>query len=61
MYDKNTPAETQTPTHWNLIGSSMTASPSVIAQQYSSATLPSLRVHSLKDKFSARLKNVIIF
>jgi hypothetical protein len=61
MYDKNRPAEIQTQTHWNLIGSSMTASPSVIAQQYSSATFPSLRVHSLKAKFSAPLKKSLLF
>jgi hypothetical protein len=31
----------------------------VIAQQYSSTTLVSVRFHSRKDYFSARLKNII--
>jgi hypothetical protein len=37
----------------------MTASPPVIAQQYSSATFVSLPFHSHKEKFGARFKNVI--
>jgi hypothetical protein len=37
------PAEIQTPAHWNLIGHSVTVLSSVIAQQYSSATFAQLR------------------
>jgi hypothetical protein len=55
------PVEIQIPTHWNLIGRSITSStPYVIAQQYSSATFVSLRFHSLKQKFGSRFKNGII-
>jgi hypothetical protein len=42
---KGSPVEIQTPAHWNLIDHSVTAPPPVIAQQYSSATLVSLRLH----------------
>jgi hypothetical protein len=42
MYAEESPAQIQTPTHWNLIGLSLTA------KQYSSATL---RFHSHKEKF----------
>jgi hypothetical protein len=38
---QGSPADIQTPAHWNLNGRSMTASPPVIAQQYYSATLVS--------------------
>jgi hypothetical protein len=54
------PAEIQTPTHWYLIGRSMTAPPPcVIAQQYFPSTLVSMRFNFLKENFSA-LKNIII-
>ena len=45
--------EIKAPTHWNLIGRSMTDGPAacVIAQQYSSKICLSLRVHSRKEKF----------
>jgi hypothetical protein len=53
--------EIQTPTHWNLIGSSMTAPAAcVIAQQYSSATFILLVFHSRKEKFGALFSKVII-
>jgi hypothetical protein len=42
-----------------MIGRSMNAPPPVIAQQYSSATLFSLRIHSRKEKFGACLINCI--
>jgi hypothetical protein len=43
-----------------MIGRSMTISPlCVIAQQYSSVTLGSLRFHYRKEKFGWRVKNVI--
>jgi hypothetical protein len=45
MCTRRSPVETQTSKHENLIGGSMTAAPSVIAQQYSSATFVSLRFH----------------
>jgi hypothetical protein len=37
MHTQESSDEIQTPTQWNLIGSSMTAPPPVIAHQYSSA------------------------
>jgi hypothetical protein len=37
----------------------MAVPPSVIAQQYSSAILVSLRFHSRKEKFRARVKSII--
>jgi len=43
----------QTPIQWKVIGCS---SPSVIAQQYSSATFVQLRFYSRKDKQGMRLK-----
>jgi hypothetical protein len=50
--------EIQTPTHQNLISSNTTATPPVIAQQYSSAIFVSLRLHSLKVKFCVRFQNI---
>jgi hypothetical protein len=54
MYKKRRPGEIQTPTHWNLIARSMTASPPVIAQQYSSAMFVSTRCRSRMEKFGSR-------
>jgi hypothetical protein len=48
MYTQRNPVEIQTATSLTLI--------SVIAQQYSSATILSLRFHSRKDNFDTRLK-----
>jgi hypothetical protein len=61
MPAQGSPVETQNPTHWNLIGRIMTVPlPScVIAQQYSSPTLVSLRFHSRNKKFGAPLENVV--
>jgi len=42
MHTQESSDEIQTPTQWNLIGSSMTAPPPVIAHQYSSAAFVSL-------------------
>jgi len=47
------PAEIQTPTQWNLIGRSLTAPPTVVAQQYSSATFACLRFRFHKEKSDA--------
>jgi hypothetical protein len=49
---KGRPAETPAP--WNLIGRSMTAPQSLIAQQYSSATFASLCFSYRQEKFAAR-------
>jgi hypothetical protein len=38
----------------------MTASPPVIAQQYSFATVVPLRFHSRNETFSARFQNVFL-
>jgi hypothetical protein len=54
---EGSPAEIQTPTHWKLIGHSMTAPPPVIAQHYSSYTFVSLRFHSRKEQFGAFKKS----
>jgi hypothetical protein len=50
----------QTPTHWRMIGRSITAPPPVIAQQYSSTTFIALSFHSSKEKLGACVKNIII-
>jgi hypothetical protein len=51
------PLEIQTPTHWNLIGSSMTAPPPLLS--LNSILPPQLSVHFRKEKFGGRFKNVI--
>jgi hypothetical protein len=48
------------PTHWNLIGRSMNAAASVVAQEYTSVAFVSLCSHPRKEKFGLRLKNVTI-
>jgi len=61
-YIKESPVEIQNPAHWNLIGSSMTAHDScVIAQQYSSAIIVSLRCHPRNEKFGENLKKCYQF
>ena len=51
----------QTPTQWNLIGRrTTTITAYVIAQQYSSTTFVSSRLHSRKYKFGERFKNTAI-
>ena len=52
--DKGCRIEIRAPAHWNLIGHTMTASPPVIAQQYSSATFFQLRFYSRREKFGLR-------
>jgi hypothetical protein len=47
------PVEIQT-SHCNLISRSVSASPNVIAQQYSSVTFVSLCFQSHEEKFGAR-------
>ena len=50
MYTQGSPVEIRIPTHWNLIGRSVTYHATcVLAQQYSSTTLASLRNHSWKE------------
>jgi hypothetical protein len=45
-----------------LVGTRTSAAVVVIAQQYSSATLVSLRIHSCKEKFDAPFKiSLLIF
>jgi hypothetical protein len=61
MYKQRRPGEIQTPTQWNLIARSMTAPPPVIAQQYSSAMLVSMRCRSRMEKFGSRFKFFILF
>jgi len=51
--------EIRNPTHRNLISFSTTFPSPVIAQQYSSATFGSLRLHFHKEILAA-VKNVII-
>jgi len=50
MHTQESSDEIQTPTHWNLIGSSMTAPPPVIAHQYSSAAFVSFYFRSRVSK-----------
>jgi hypothetical protein len=54
-YVQNSPAEVQTPKHWNVIDHSMSAWQPVIAQQYPPATSQSLRFNPRKEKFGAHL------
>jgi hypothetical protein len=50
MYKKGSPVEIRNPTHWNLVGRSVTdPATCAIAQQYSSTTLDSLRFHSCNE------------
>jgi len=50
MYTKDSLVEIRTPTHWNLIGRSMTdPATRTIAQQHSSTTLVSVRFHSRNE------------
>jgi hypothetical protein len=57
---EDSPVQNQSPAHCNVIDRSMTALPPVIAQQYSSATIIVLRVHSRKKKNSARVLKFLI-
>jgi len=51
----------ENPTHWKLIGRGISPpSPIDIAQQYSTATLVSLRFHFCKENFGASFRNVVI-
>jgi hypothetical protein len=55
---KRTAADVQTPTHWNLVGRSMTTpSPCVIAQEYSSVTL-TLRSDPCEKEFGLFKKKI---
>jgi hypothetical protein len=54
MHTQESSDEIQTPTHWNLIGSSMTAPPPVIAHQYSSTAFVSLH-------FRSRVSKMVLF
>ena len=58
MFIQGVQVKSKLPTHLNCIGRNMTAPPSVIAQQYSSATFVSLRFHSRMEKLGARLRHV---
>jgi hypothetical protein len=60
-YIRDSPLNTRASTHWNLIGRSINAPPSVIAQQYSSATFVSPCFQSRKEKLSVRWKSAIFF
>jgi hypothetical protein len=53
VYQQESTATTQNLGPWNLIGRCMTASPTVIAQQYSSTTYVSPGFHSRKVKNGA--------
>jgi hypothetical protein len=61
MYKQRRPGEIQTPTHWNLIARRMTASPPIMAQQYSSAMFVSVRCRSRMEKFGSRFNFLILF
>jgi hypothetical protein len=59
MY-KGVQLEFQTPSHWNLISRSTTAPVAcVIAQQYSSATVVSLRFHPRKENCGTLFKTTL--
>jgi hypothetical protein len=49
MYVQVSPAGIKARRRWNLIGHGNTAPPSVVAQQYSSATFLSLRFHPREE------------
>jgi len=57
-YDiQESPVNIQTPAHWNLIGPQYEcATVCVMAQQYSSATFVSLRVHFRQEKILLALQ-----
>ena len=61
VHTQGSPADTQAPTHWNLISRSMTASPPALSP---SSILPplfiSVRFNFCKD-ISARLSKVLLF
>jgi len=51
MYVKESPAEIESPAHWNLMGSSMTGNCLCYPQQYSSANFVSLQFYPYTEKF----------
>jgi len=61
-YNQGSPAESQSPVHWEMIGRSPRPTPAafVIAQQYSYATFVSQRFHCRKQMVGAVFKNVTI-
>jgi hypothetical protein len=61
MYIQGSPVEIQTPNTLALDRPQYDHSAAcVIAQQYSSTSFVSLRFRSRREKFSARLRNIII-
>lgn len=61
VYTQLSQVEIETPTHWNLIGRSVTTLlPGTVAQQYSSTTFVLLWFHSCKEKLGTHFKNIIL-
>jgi hypothetical protein len=61
MYIQGSPVEVHIPAHWNLIGCSMTALPSVLSPN-SIQRLPSSHCAFIRadENFGMRLKNILI-
>ena len=62
VYTQESLVEIQTPTQWNMIGCSMTASPHMLSTGSIFPTIfVSLRLHLRKEKFGAVFQNVTFY